>query len=48
MQANIIEINGQRVSGTAKRNFNTNQSYLIEKEDYFSVPYQEWSKILVV
>ena len=38
----------QRVSGTAKRNFNTNQSYLIENEDYFRVPYKEWKKILCV
>ncbi len=33
----------ERPSGTARRNFNENKKHLIENEDYFVVPYDEWS-----
>ncbi len=32
----------QRKKGTSIRNFNNNKSKLIEGEDYFEVPYEEW------
>jgi len=33
----------RRPDGTAKRNFRANKQHLIRDEDYFSVPYSEWS-----
>ena len=38
----------QRVDGTARRTFSQHKEYLIADEDYFKVPYQEWSEITAV
>jgi len=35
----------QRPDGTAKRNFRANKEKLIENEDFFTVPYEEWSQL---
>ncbi len=38
----------ERPEGTAKRNFNQNQEKFIEGEDFFEVPFSEWSLITAV
>ncbi len=38
----------ERPEGTARKSFNRNKAQLVENEDYFNVPYEEWSEILVV
>jgi len=38
----------QRPEGTTKRNFNQHKDKLIDREDYFEVPYSEWSRITAV
>jgi len=37
-----------RVEGTARRNFNQHKEQLVENEDYYVVPYIEWSEIIAV
>ena len=38
----------QRPEGTARKAFNNHQNKFIENEDYFRVPYEEWSQIIAV
>jgi len=38
----------ERPEGTAKRAFNYHKDKLIENEDFFDVPYEEWSEIIAV
>lgn len=38
-----IDLVHNRPEGTAKRNFNTNKKYLIEKEDFFEITRKEFS-----
>jgi len=42
-----IDMLHERPEGTARRNFNLHKDKLIEGEDYFLVPYKEWSNGLV-
>ncbi len=35
----------ERPEGTARKSFNRNKAQLVENEDYFDVPYEEWSEI---
>ena len=37
----------ERPTSTAKRNFRANKKHFIQGEDYFMVPYEEWSQIMV-
>lgn len=38
-----IDLVHERPEGTAKRNFNANEKHLIENEDFFKIPYSEFS-----
>ncbi|OQX28408.1 MAG: hypothetical protein BWK80_00265 [Desulfobacteraceae bacterium IS3] len=38
----------ERPDGTARNSFRRNKAQLIENEDFFDVPYEEWSEILDV
>lgn len=38
----------QRPDGTARKTFNRNRNRFVLEEDFFEVPYEEWSKILTV
>jgi hypothetical protein len=45
---NMVDELHERISSTARQAFNRNRDKLIEKEDFFDVPYAEWSKISAV
>lgn len=38
----------QRPDGTARKTFNRNRKYFIDNEDFFEVPYEEWSRMIAV
>ncbi|GBC63869.1 hypothetical protein DENIS_4868 [Desulfonema ishimotonii] len=38
----------QRPEGTARKRFNDNKSRFIEDEDFFNVPYEEWTQLMTV
>lgn len=42
-----IDLVHERAEGTAKRNFNSNKDKFIEKEDFFLIPYAEFSTKIV-
>jgi len=44
---NMIDELHERPNDTARRNFNHNKNRLVEYEDFFRVPYDEWTQVLV-